>query len=228
MGDEHEERYAARRAAFERLFQELPPAGTAAYWQRIEQAPKEAALPLEVLARCLRERWSAGAHQHAKRIFECMLRRIQSRTTAWAWSIARQCHIDQHQMQQDLQQACHTELWEELIDDGPTFLLENFLHALDRIQRHVAHASMEQAGEWKRTGVKTPTRIPPQITGSLFEQVDPEEELTREEILGDPNTQKAFDQAELSGDIIPFLKLGVWGVTEQKVALMVHPLNGMP
>ncbi len=205
VGDEQEDYYAARRAALERHFQELPPADTTEYWQRIEQATKETSLRLEVLVRCLRERWNAGAHQHAKRIFEYMVKRIQSRTKIWAWGIACQCHTDQSQMHQDLQQTCYMALWEELADDGPTFLIENFLHAFDRIQRHVAHALMEKAGEWKRSGVETPTRIQQQAMLSLNESVDSEEELTLEEILGDQSAQAAFEQAEQSSDILPLL-----------------------
>jgi hypothetical protein len=53
VGAEQEDYYAARRAELERQFQALPTANSAEYWQRIE-APRETALPPEVLCRGLR------------------------------------------------------------------------------------------------------------------------------------------------------------------------------
>ena len=71
------------------------------------------------------------------------------------------------QIQEDLEQECYIKLWEELADDGPTFLLENFTFAFGRLRRHVAHDMMEQAGEWQRRGVERPTRIPRSEMDSL-------------------------------------------------------------
>lgn len=51
-------------------------------------------------------------------------------------------------------------LWEDLAGDGPTFLLESFFHKLEYILDHVAQSQMIKAGEWKRSGVEKPTRIP--------------------------------------------------------------------
>ncbi len=202
MGDEQDDFFAERRAAFERQFHELPVPGTADYWKRLEHTSQDAALPLEVLARCLRERQSAGKSQQAKRVYELLLRRIQSRTQHWAKQIAAQCHSDQAKMAEDLQQTCYMELWKELTGDGPTFLLENFLHALNRIQQHVAHALMEQAGEWIRPSVSRPKRVPQQNTNSLHMPVDSDDETTLEEILEDPTAKETFEQMERSHDLL--------------------------
>ena len=58
-------------------------------------------------------------------------------------------------------------LWEELADDGPTFLFVNFAFAFRRLRGHVAHNMMERAGEWQRPGVQRPTADPTRETDSL-------------------------------------------------------------
>lgn len=162
MGDQQDDYYSAQRAGYDRRFQELPQAGTHAYWQAIEHAAPGDALPLEVLGRCLRERHKVGAQSDAERIFAVIMGRIQARTQHWAHGIAQQAHSGQKpQLAEDLEIECYASLWEELTDDGPTFLLEKFLHALSRVEQHAAHDIMEKLGEWKRLGVAHPTRVPP-------------------------------------------------------------------
>jgi RNA polymerase sigma factor (sigma-70 family) len=67
---------------------------------------------------------------------------------------------DHHTLAEDLEQLCYVAVWNALVQDGPTFLLEAFMHTLRSVQQHVAHLEMEQLGEWKRPGVTTPTRVP--------------------------------------------------------------------
>lgn len=89
------------------------------------------------------------------------MRHIELGVGRWAWSIARQARSGMEPERHDeLEQECYLKLWEELKDDTPTFLFENFEHTLDLICKHVAHSVMEKAGEWKRRGVQRPKRIP--------------------------------------------------------------------
>jgi RNA polymerase sigma factor (sigma-70 family) len=67
---------------------------------------------------------------------------------------------DHHALAEDLEQRCYIAVWEELVQDEQTFLVEAFMHTLHRIQQHVAPIEMGRVGEWKRDGVTTPTRVP--------------------------------------------------------------------
>ena len=89
-------------------------------------------------------------------------------------------------------------LWEELADDGPTFLLVHFASAVSRLRQHVAHDMMGRAGEWQRRGVKTPQRIPRGRTESLQAEPEGEDETPLAEQAADASAQDAFERAELS------------------------------
>lgn len=200
MGQSQDDAYAARRADLEAQFQGLPPAGSGEYWRRIEAAEIAQQLPLEALARCCRERIMAGATSDADRVFTAIMKRIQARVRQWAWSIASQAKSGmQPQLQQELGQECYMKLWEELAHNDPAFLLVNFGVALMRLQQHVAHAIMEQAGEWQRPGVTKPTRIPPGVIASIQAEADTEGYAPLEEQLQDTTAQDPFAHVELSG-----------------------------
>ncbi len=191
--------YAARRAALDEQVRTLPPAGSIEYWRLIEEVDAETSLPLEALARCLRERQSADADADAKRIFTTVVRRIQATTGSWAWTIAKQAHSGMKpQLQEDLEQEAYLKLWEELTDEGPTFLLENFAFAYSRLRQHVAQYMMERAGERQRLGTEQSSRIPRTQTESLQKERAGEDDPMHEERLADPSASTDFEQAELS------------------------------
>lgn len=206
VGETQDDAYAVWHAQLDSQFLALLRAGTAEYWRRVENTDGGQALPLEVLARCCRERYAAGAVAEGERIFECIVRRIHRPMDIWASRIARQAHGDaQRQLKEDLEQECHIELWEELVDDGPTFLLENFAHALNRLQQHVAHDVMEKAGEWQRPGVATPTRVPRRAIDSLHAEPVREDQDPIADRLSDPAAEQAFERADLS-DLLDLVK----------------------
>lgn len=191
--------YAVRRAQHDKQFHELPLAGAAAYWRRIEGADGAERAPLEVLTRCFRERTAAGVRQDADRIFNAIVLRVQAKTRQWASSIARQARSGMRsQLQEDLEQECYLELWQELEDTSPTYLLESFATAFTRIRQHVAHDVMVRAGEWRRFGVERPSRVPRQQTDSLYAQTADEDETQLLDQIGDPSAQEAFELADLS------------------------------
>ncbi|HEX8034964.1 MAG TPA: sigma-70 family RNA polymerase sigma factor, partial [Ktedonobacterales bacterium] len=199
VGENQDDRYAARRAELEAQFHALPLPGKVEYWRRIEDTHVESALPLEVVARCIRERVGAGAISDAHRIYEVIARRLQSGVGKWAWMVARTARSGMKpELQEDLAQQCYIKLWEELAGGGKTFLLDNFVFALHRICQHVAREMMEQAGEWPRPGVETPTRIPRAEMESIEAKPKGEEDVPFTERIPDNTVQDAFDQVELS------------------------------
>jgi len=199
VGNNQDDAYAVRRAELDTQFHALPPVGTAEYWRSIENAPAEQSLPLEVVTRCCRERLAAGAVSDSERIFECMVRRTARAMDIWSWRIARHARDKaQRQLREDLEQECYMKLWEELADDGPTFLLENFAHALNRLQQHVAHDVMEKAGEWQRPGTATSSRVPRGKIASLQAESGRDDEDPMPDRFADPAAEQAFERADLS------------------------------
>jgi RNA polymerase sigma factor (sigma-70 family) len=195
QGDVH----AARRAELDERVRALSPAGTPEYWRQVERPPEGQALPLEVLARCCRERFAAGAVADSERIFECVLRRVQQAMDGWAWRIAHRAHGGAHsQLKDDLEQECLLRLWQELTEEGPTLLWENFAHALHRLQQRVAHDVMEKAGEWKRRNIAQPTRIPRRAIDSLEAGPPGDAQDPIADAIADPTAEQAFARADLS------------------------------
>lgn len=202
MGAGQDDRYAARRAEMEQRFRSLQPAGTTGYWQCIEQSAAENALPLEVLARCVRERAQAGQMGHAKRVCGVILGRIMRGVQQRARSTARASASRQKQeLEQELEQECYAQLWKELIDPEPTWFHEHFAHALKRLMDHAEHSVMEHEGLWKRPGVDTPKRVPIKTQDSLEKKIAPEEETTLGENIADPQAAEAYEKVELEADI---------------------------
>jgi RNA polymerase sigma factor (sigma-70 family) len=189
----------ARRAALDEQFRTLPPAGSGAYWRLIEATGAQQPTPLEVLARCIQERTAATANEDAQRIFTNILSRIQDTTRHWARLVAKQAHSGMRpQLQEDLEQEAYLKLWEELTDEGPTFLLENFTFAYSRLRQHVAQSVMERAGERQRPGAAQSNRVPRAQIDSLQKERPGEDEPLYITRLADASAQEAFEGAELS------------------------------
>ncbi len=197
--DTQDDPYAPRRAQLEAQFDELPTAGSADYWRRIEESGVGRKVPPEVLARCLRERLATGLVADAHRVFGAIMRQIEVGVGKWAWSIARQAKSGMTPERRDeLEQECYMKLWEELQGDGPTFLLENFDYKLDRICQHVAHSVMEKAGEWKRRGVENPTRIPSGEIDPIQAEPEGDGDLPLVARLASASAQRDLNLAEYS------------------------------
>lgn len=205
MADQQDDDFARRRAELDDQFQRLPRPGTTDYWQSIERPTAEGTLPLEVLARCLRERARAGANADAARIYEVILGRVQRHTAAWAGKIASHAGAAAPQLAQDLQQECYLALWAELVANAKTFLHEAFMHALDSIERHVAHTVMRRAGIWTRRDVKIPRRVPRRATTSLDAPRDDGEGTPAGVDVPDPAASDAFAEVERRSDLETWL-----------------------
>jgi RNA polymerase sigma factor (sigma-70 family) len=223
--DDANDAYAVRRDELDTQFTALPPVGTDEYWQSIEGAGAQQALPLEILACCFRDRLGEGAATDAERIFKVVLRRVQSPTQRWAEAIASRARTRmKRELAEDLEQECYMKLWEELAGNGPTFLLVHFAFAYGRLQGHVAHEVMEQAGEWQRRAVKRPTRIPVGQMVNLHAGAEDEGEVPLDEQLADPSAQDAVDRAELSD--LPALVMTL--TTDQRMIILDRFWRGRP
>jgi hypothetical protein len=189
--------YAARRAALARQYDELPSAGTAAWWRRIEGPLPAGAEPLarEVLARCVLERAEAGRLEDAQRVITVLFRRIGKDVRVWA----RRCGACARGMlDEDLQQECYAALWEELTTPGETFFTVHFGHTLRRLQQHVGQAVLLREGLWIRPGVAKPDRVPVKKRVSL-ETVPLADAADDDPLpLADVRAQAPFDAADLS------------------------------
>lgn len=232
MEGEQDDYLAARQADFEQQFQALPPAGTAAYWQRVE-APGAGALPLEVLSRCLRERLRAGARQDAERIFDAIIPYARRTIQFWTKQFASQTPGGINQgVAEDVASECYFALWKELANAPETFLLKSFRKGLKRIIHHVAHTFLEQEGVWQRKGVKNPTRVPVTEQDSIDASRD-EESNTGPLNLADPRSLRSGEE-EVRIDIEEFLaqldpksrqmfyRYFYAGYTQQEIADLLH------
>lgn len=225
VGDEQDKYLEERNAAFNQSFQSLPTPGTVDYWQRIEPMTQENALPLEVLGRCIRERLHADFKEDAKRLFTALWLRIQSDVQFWAQRIASQYRDGKKlDIAPDLEQKCSIALWQELFEDGPTFLLEHFGYALNYIQKHVAQAVLEKEGLRQRRGVKRPTRPPRQEIESIEAQGDSEDDLPLTVTLADPNAQTAIEQIAFFLDLRALLERLK---PEQRVVIYARFVQGL-
>lgn len=168
MGMDGQDPYATRRQELDAQFRALPAAGSPGYWAALQTQNGAEAVPLEVVGRCLRERHNAGRRDEAERVFAVILGRIQRTVGGWSHHIAKQCRkADAAKVAEDLQQECFTAIWQELTEDTPSFLFEQFSHALKRLEQHTAESVMTREGEWKRRGVNQSTRILSDVLDSI-------------------------------------------------------------
>jgi DNA-directed RNA polymerase specialized sigma24 family protein len=195
--------FAERRAALARQYDDLPPAGTAAWWRCIEGPAPAGGEPLarEVLARCVQERALAGRQADAHRVITVLFRRVAADVRAWA----RRCGAPAHgALNEDLQQECYLALWAELAAPGKTFLTEHFGHGLRRIQQHVGQAVLVREGLRRDRGVVAPDRVPVARSKSLdaphatADAADGDDPLPLADRLPDERAREPFDAAELS------------------------------
>lgn len=207
MADEQEGQDAVPRAAFAEIISLLPPPGTVAYWQRIEYPAEGEQLPLEVLAHCMRAHLNEGARSAAERVFTVLLMRTQKHRQQWARLIAGYSHDGVALgLAEDLEQEGALALWKELSEVNHTYLVVHFGHALKRIEQHVAHRFMQQAGQWKRAGVTQPRRVQRNSLDRLEGIISADAPMAQAAALADPAAEAAFNRAEIASDLIALLR----------------------
>jgi RNA polymerase sigma factor (sigma-70 family) len=186
-------------------FDSLPAAGTPGYWRRLQPVAGEAALPLEVLARCLRERYTAGYSTEAHRIFRVLLGRVQRQVGEWSATVASHSAAARRQhVQDDLAQECYLGLWQSLTAGDFTMWGVAFRAKMASLQSHTAHQYMERSGFWTRPGVSRPTHVPADVQQSLEAPGDGSV-LPLSDQLVDADAGHAFDHVEYS-DLIALMR----------------------
>lgn len=201
--DDQQQRPASQHEDYEAQFHAMPPAASSSYWQLIEHPAPGAELPLEVLAHCLRERFVASQSADAARIFETMLKRIESHVSAWAHAVARGplAHLFS-----DLKQACYLQLWRELIRPDASYITENFGIVLHRIEQKTAQAQLQQEGARQRPGVEHGTRIPRSQMESIEAGRPGPDGSTLPLDFADPAADAAFAEADFSDQLQDVLR----------------------
>lgn len=190
----------------ERQVAALPATGTDAYWVALANPD----LPMEVLARCLRERLNAGNAQAVARIYELVLLRVERSNQAWARKTAQIAGRGQAaELAEDLEQEVRAALWEELKSERK-FIEVSFGSVLRRLRQHVATTYMQREGYWQRKGVATPERVPRRLIESL---TPPEEDdadmlgLGPRQLPADPKAEAEFTAIEAAEIVQKLLDL---------------------
>ena len=212
--------YAARRDRFDELFRALPRPGTPAYWQALEGS-SEQPMPLEVLARCWRERWRALAALDAERILLLIFGRVEGTIHRWAQrslgAIGRGLTLSD-----DLENACYEGIWQEVKRDDEPFLLENFNSALEHIQQHALQELARKEG-LQNKHTEHPKRVPRAAQESLSAQVSAENETyTFADAIADARAQEQFDLDVLCSDVRDLLA----SLSDDERALLYYDIEG--
>jgi RNA polymerase sigma factor (sigma-70 family) len=235
VGDEQDARFAARQAEIEQTYEALPATGTPEYWQALEGA-HGAALPLEVLVHCYRERIAAGAREDSGRIYELVQGRAQHSTQYWARKIAHYAPAHARpDLEERLEDDCYVELWRVMEDRNQAFILINFFHVLTYIQEHVAHDVMQKQGYWIRPGVEKPRRVPRKLMDSTDQAARQGDEPDAVALpIPDPRADEAFSRVEVAADMEALLAalppddrallydLYCRGLTQDEIAAKLH------
>ena len=203
MEDDHTEELRQRKLGMEALFGQLPPASTAAYWQRLESTET----PIEVLILCLRERLAASRQLDVNRIEELIVRRAQTTLAKWARYVIQQSSASYSSgVGDEIQQECLLSLVPRLRDSSFVFLATDFACALKRLFQNAAQLVCEQEGLRTRKGVITPERVPQRQIDRLTRPADGTEMPDPAERLADTRAERAFEQVELTADLAEIIR----------------------
>ncbi len=155
-----------RRIALSHLYHALPPYASPAFWQTLS----DPALPLEFLARVLREAIARHDRSGRQRISAEIIQRVQEPDLLWArqtlllFSI---CGDERQILANDLCADLHECLLRALHDPRRHFWEENFLHSLYFERKHVLRTFMIREGFWLSPTARHGMRVPRSFIASL-------------------------------------------------------------
>ncbi len=140
-----------RRSVLADVYNALPAYGSLAFWSAVEEPDLQGAVPLEVLARCVRSAIAQGDDEGRNRILEVIFQRIHMSNEYWANGVLKTAPL-----QADERKALVSDLYGDLceciiravIDDKRLFWEENFQHCLMFERKHVYRSFMRREGRW--------------------------------------------------------------------------------
>ena len=190
-----------RRAMLASQFQALPTYGSVEFWSLIEEPQLKLALPLEVLAKCIRVAITREDNAGKKRIFEMIFRRTQGANEYWSRQILSQIHLPSEERcmyAHDLYADLCERVIRALHDSRRQFCEENFRHCLCFERKHAYQAFMTREGRWynQHAHESGTRRIPRSLIGSLDQPVQHANGESMEMDLVDEQAQQALLSVE--------------------------------
>jgi RNA polymerase sigma factor (sigma-70 family) len=221
-----------RRSYLAEVYNALPSYGSRPFWSAVEGPDLKAAVPLEVLVRCVRSAIFQGDDEGRNRILEVIFQRMHVSNEYWANSILKTVSL-----QADERKALVSDLYGDLcecviravVDDKRLFWEENFQHCLMYERKHVYRSFMRREGRWSSLDGKRSERVPRMLVESLDQPAQLADGDTYELNVEDEKAQKALlavEQSELPSLVLqlpdrlkPVVLLIFWeGRTEKDTA----------
>ena len=229
---ERDSEVTRRRSILADAYNTLPAYGSMAFWRAVEEPDLQAAVPLEVLVRCVRSAIARGDEEGRNRILEVIFQRIHMSNEYWANSILKTAPLQVNERKalvSDLYADLCEGLIRAVIDDKRLFWEENFQHCLMFERKHVYRSFMRREGRWNSTDGKRSERIPRGLVESLDQPARLADGDTYELNIEDEKAQEgllAVEQADIPGLILhlpdrlkPIVLLIFWeGRTEKDIA----------
>ena len=160
-----------RRVALARLYRSLPAYGSADFWTLLEGRQEESqALPLEVLAKVLRDAVAREDKQAQRLLFEVVVARLQTSNEQWVHQMfigTRLLAGKRDAFAADLYADLCELLLRSLLDAEQRFWEEHFLHCLRFIRKHVYEQFMRREGLWRKLTPGPGYRVPHTLLESL-------------------------------------------------------------
>lgn len=163
--------FAERRVALACLYRSLPAYGSADFWTLLEGHQEGSqALPLEVLARVLRDAVAREDKQAQRRLFEVIVARLQTSNEQWVHQMLAGTRLlvgERGAFAADLYADLCELLLRSLLDAEQRFWEEHFLHCLRLIRKHVYEQFMRREGHWRKLTPGPGYRVPHALLESL-------------------------------------------------------------
>jgi RNA polymerase sigma factor (sigma-70 family) len=229
---ERDNEVTRRRSYLAEVYNALPSYGSRPFWSAVEGPDLKAAVPLEVLVRCVRSAIFQGDDEGRNRILEVIFQRMHVSNEYWANSILKTVSL-----QADERKALVSDLYGDLcecviravVDDKRLFWEENFQHCLMYERKHVYRSFMRREGRWSSLDGKRSERVPRMLVESLDQPAQLADGDTYELNVEDEKAQKALlavEQSELPSLVLqlpdrlkPVVLLIFWeGRTEKDTA----------
>lgn len=229
---ERDSEVTRRRSILADAYNTLPAYGSTAFWHAVEGPDVQAALPLEVLVRCVRSAIARGDDEGRNRILEVIFQRIHVSNEYWANSILKTAPLQANE-----RKALVSDLYADLceciiravIDEKRLFWEENFQHCLMFERKHVYRSFMRREGRWNSADGKRSERVPRGLVESLDQPARLADGDTYELNIEDEKAQEALlavEQADIPGLVLhlpdrlkPIVLLIFWeGRTEKDIA----------